>query len=47
MTKIILRDVAAVAGVSLRTATRVLNYDTREAVDNPAVKALRDVTRAQ
>lgn len=36
MTKSILRDVAAVAGVSLRTASRVLNDDPRVAVDTRA-----------
>src|SRR3954469_24999821 len=36
LTKSILRDVAAVAGVSLRTASRVLNDDPRVAVDTRA-----------
>src|SRR3954464_10630527 len=36
VTRSILRDVAAVAGVSLRTASRVLNDDPRVAVDTRA-----------
>lgn len=45
MTKSILRDVAAVAGVSLRTASRVLNDDPRVAVDTRArvQQAMRDL----
>ena len=44
VTKSILRDVAAVAGVSLRTASRVLNDDPRVAVDTRArvQQAMRD-----
>jgi LacI family transcriptional regulator len=45
VTKSILRDVAAVAGVSLRTASRVLNDDPRVAVDTRARvrQAMRDL----
>ncbi len=45
MTKSILRDVAAVAGVSLRTASRVLNDDPRVAVATRArvQQAMRDL----
>ena len=45
MTKSILRDVAVVAGVSLRTASRVLNDDPRVAVDTRArvQQAMRDL----
>jgi LacI family transcriptional regulator len=45
VTKSILRDVAAVAGVSLRTASRVLNDDPRVAVDTRArvQQAMRDL----
>jgi LacI family transcriptional regulator len=43
--KSILRDVAAVAGVSLRTASRVLNDDPRVAIDTRArvQQAMRDL----
>src|SRR3954451_1380151 len=45
VTRSILRDVAAVAGVSLRTASRVLNDDPRVAVDTRArvQQAMRDL----
>ena len=45
MAKSILRDVAAVAGVSLRTASRVLNDDPRVAIDTRArvKQAMRDL----
>jgi LacI family transcriptional regulator len=45
VTKSILRDVAVVAGVSLRTASRVLNDDPRVAVDTRArvQQAMRDL----
>ncbi len=46
MTKSILRDVAAAAGVSLRTASRVLNDDPKVAVDTRArvQHAMRDLS---
>jgi LacI family transcriptional regulator len=46
LTKSILRDVAAAAGVSLRTASRVLNEDPRVAVDTRArvQQVMRDLS---